>query len=106
MVPRRRHRQHHPHRALRQHFPRCAVESYISGKDVTKLASMAKLKAGRLSREVADSCLQYWGGMGFTADNPISQAYRDTRLISIGGGADEIMLGIICKLEGTLPGKV
>ncbi len=82
-----------------------AVESYISGQDVTKLASMAKLKAGRLSREVADSCLQYWGGMGFTWDNPISQAYRDSRLISIGGGADEIMLGIICKLEGTLPGK-
>jgi citronellyl-CoA dehydrogenase len=42
------------------------VESYVSGKDVTRLASMAKLKAGRLSREVADSCLQYWGGMGFT----------------------------------------
>ncbi|MEN9467978.1 MAG: hypothetical protein RL081_1979 [Pseudomonadota bacterium] len=34
-----------------------AVESYVSGKDVTRLASMAKLKAGRLSREVADSCL-------------------------------------------------
>ena len=82
-----------------------AVESYVSGKDVTKLASMAKLKAGRLSREVPDSCLQFWGGMGFTADNPISQAYRDSRLISIGGGADEIMLGIICKLEGILPGK-
>ncbi len=82
-----------------------ATEQYVKGRDVTKLASMAKLKAGRLSREVADSCLQYWGGMGFTADNPISQAYRDSRLISIGGGADEIMLGIICKLEGTLPGK-
>jgi citronellyl-CoA dehydrogenase len=82
-----------------------AVEAYVSGKDVTKLASMAKLKCGRLSREVTDSCLQYWGGMGFTWDNPISQAYRDSRLISIGGGADEIMLGIICKLEGTLPGK-
>jgi citronellyl-CoA dehydrogenase len=73
---------------------------------VTKLASMAKLKAGRLSREVADSCLQYWGGMGFTCGQPASaQAYRDSRLISIGGGADEIMLGIICKLEGTLPKK-
>ena len=82
-----------------------AVEMYVGGKDVTKLASMAKLKCGRLSREVADACLQYWGGMGYTADNPISQAYRDSRLISIGGGADEIMLGIICKLEGTLPGK-
>ncbi len=82
-----------------------AVESYVSGKDVTKLASMAKLKAGRLSREVADSCMQYWGGMGYTADNPIAQSFRDGRLISIGGGADEIMLGIICKFEGTLPGK-
>ncbi len=82
-----------------------AVEMYIGGKDVTKLASMAKLKCGRLSREVTDSCLQYWGGMGFTADNPVSQAFRDSRLISIGGGADEVMLGIICKLEGTLPGK-
>jgi hypothetical protein len=30
------------------------------------------------------------------------RAYRDTRLVSIGGGGDEIMLGIICKLEGTL----
>jgi citronellyl-CoA dehydrogenase len=82
-----------------------AVEMYIGGKDVTKLASMAKLKCGRLSREVTDSCLQYWGGMGFTADNPLSQAYRDSRLISIGGGADEVMLGIICKLEGTLKTK-
>jgi citronellyl-CoA dehydrogenase len=80
-----------------------AVELYVSGKDVTKLASMAKLKAGRLAREVADGCLQYWGGMGFTMDNPVSQAYRDSRLASIGGGADEVMLGIICKLEGTLP---
>lgn len=73
--------------------------------EVVKLASMAKLKVGRLSREVADSCLQYWGGMGFTWENPVSRAYRDTRLISIGGGADEMMLGIICKLMGTLPGK-
>jgi citronellyl-CoA dehydrogenase len=82
-----------------------AVEMYVGGKDVTKLASMAKLKCGRLSREVADACLQYWGGMGYTADNPISQAYRDSRLISIGGGADEIMLGIIARFEGTLPKK-
>ncbi|RTL27125.1 MAG: acyl-CoA dehydrogenase [Burkholderiales bacterium] len=82
-----------------------AVEQYVQGKDVTRLASMAKLKTGRLFREVSDACLQYWGGMGFTYDNPISQSYRDSRLISIGGGADEIMLGIICKFEGTLPKK-
>jgi citronellyl-CoA dehydrogenase len=80
-----------------------ATELYVSGKDVTQLASMAKLKAGRLTREVADKCLQYWGGMGFTWENPVSRLYRDGRLASIGGGADEIMLGIICKLMGILP---
>ncbi|MBP6109972.1 MAG: acyl-CoA dehydrogenase family protein [Rhodocyclaceae bacterium] len=82
-----------------------AVEGYVSGKDVTRLASMAKLKCGRLTREVSDSCLQFWGGMGYTIDNRISRSYRDSRLISIGGGADEVMLGIIAKLEGTLPAK-
>ncbi|MBZ8138584.1 acyl-CoA dehydrogenase [Rubrivivax gelatinosus] len=82
-----------------------AVELYVAGQDVTRLASMAKLKCGRLSREVTDSCLQYWGGMGYTPENPISQAWRDSRLVSIGGGADEVMLGIICKLENTLPGR-
>ena len=82
-----------------------AAEGYVAGEDVTLLASMAKLKTGRLVREVSDTCLQFWGGMGFTWDNPISRMYRDTRLVSIGGGADEIMLGIICKLNGTLPKK-
>ena len=80
-----------------------ATEMYVAGQDVTQLASMAKLKAGRLTREVADQCLQFWGGMGYTWENPVSRLYRDGRLASIGGGADEIMLGIICKLMGILP---
>ncbi len=80
-----------------------ATEHYISGKDVTRWASMAKLKAGRLAREISDTCLQFWGGMGFMHESKISRFYRDGRLCSIGGGADEIMLSIICKLDGTLP---
>jgi citronellyl-CoA dehydrogenase len=81
-----------------------ACELYLAGTDVTRLASMAKLKAGRLQREAADACLQYWGGMGYMNESPISRAFRDGRLGSIGGGADEVMLSIICKLMGTLPG--
>jgi citronellyl-CoA dehydrogenase len=80
-----------------------ATEHYIAGRDVTEWASMAKLKAGRLLRTVPDACLQFWGGMGFTWENPISRMYRDGRLASIGGGADEVMLGIICKFMHTLP---
>jgi citronellyl-CoA dehydrogenase len=80
-----------------------ATELYVAGQDVTALASMAKLKAGRLTREVSDKCLQFWGGMGFTWDNSVSRLYRDGRLTSIGGGADEVMLSILCKSMGTLP---
>jgi citronellyl-CoA dehydrogenase len=80
-----------------------ATEHYIQGKDVTEWASMAKLKAGRLLRSIPDACLQYWGGMGYTWNNPVSRMYRDGRLASIGGGADEVMLGIISKFMHTLP---
>ncbi len=86
-------------------FCYAAVEKMVDGEDITREASMAKLKAGRLGREVVDSCLQYYGGMGYMEETRISRAFRDTRLLSIGAGADEIMLGIICKLEGILPGK-
>ncbi|XP_015275682.1 PREDICTED: probable acyl-CoA dehydrogenase 6 [Gekko japonicus] len=82
-----------------------AVALYIQGNDVTKLASMAKLKAGRLARELTDSCLQFWGGMGFTNEVLVSRLYRDSRLLSIGGGSDEVMLSIICKYMQTLPKK-
>ena len=82
-----------------------AVEEYLTGADITNLASMAKLTVGRLQREVADSCLQYYGGMGFMSETDISRYFRDSRLTSIGGGADEVMLSIICKLMGILPGK-
>ena len=52
------------------------IAKYTSGEDVTMLASMAKLKAGRLAREVTDSCLQFWGGMGFTDEVLVSRYYR------------------------------
>ena len=82
-----------------------ATERFVAGEDITRLASMAKLKGGRLSREVTDSCLQYYGGMGYMEETPIARAYRDARLLSIGGGADEVMLGIIARQEGMLPPK-
>ncbi|MFK7989544.1 MAG: acyl-CoA dehydrogenase family protein [Sandaracinaceae bacterium] len=80
-----------------------ATEMYVRGEDAVRLASMAKLKTGRLTRELGDACLQFWGGMGYSHESFVSRSYRDMRLIAIGGGADEVMLSILCKLEGTLP---
>lgn len=82
-----------------------ATEALVKGEDVTLLASMAKLKTARVAREVTDSCLQYWGGQGFMWENICAQMYRDLRLHSIGGGADEVMLGIISKRMGYAGGK-
>ena len=82
-----------------------AVDGMLEGNDVTPMASMVKLKAGRLLRELVDSCLQYWGGMGYSEESVISRLYRDTRLMAIGGGADEVMQSIICKHMGILPGR-
>jgi citronellyl-CoA dehydrogenase len=82
-----------------------ACEVLVEGGDPTLLASYAKLKAGQLTRVIPSDCLQFWGGMGFMWDNPVSRAYRDLRLSSIGGGADEVMLGIIGKQLGLKAGQ-
>ena len=81
------------------------IAKMMSGgnKELMTLASMAKLKAGRIARDVTDGCLQFWGGMGFMWESSVARFYRDARLISIGGGADEVMLSIIAKMMGILP---
>ena len=86
---------------LRSLLYRAAMEQG-EGNDATVLASMAKLKSGRLSRVVADACLHYYGGMGFMNENPITRFHRDCQVFSIGGGTDEIMLEIISKKLGML----
>lgn len=77
------------------------VEMIEAGKDATRIATMAKLLAGQLSRRISDTCLQFWGGMGYSEESEISQIFRDTRLTSIGGGADEVMLQILTKFMGS-----
>ncbi len=68
--------------------------------DATKEISMAKLLSGNLMNTVTDGCLQMHGGMGFMNEMWISRAFRDMRLLAIGGGASEVMSDVIVKLEG------
>lgn len=88
----------------RQFVYHCAAR-HIAGEDMTREASMAKYKVGKLLRETADWCMQFHGGIGYMEETWVSRYYRDSRLTSIGGGADEVMLGIIAKYEGILPKK-
>jgi citronellyl-CoA dehydrogenase len=63
-----------------------------------KLVSMAKLLAGDVVDEVMDSCMQFHGGMGYLEDFWVARAYRDARLLRIGGGASEVLRYLIAKV--------
>lgn len=76
------------------------VRMKTAGKDVTREISMGKLLAGDLLNDVTAGCLQMFGGLGFMNEMRISRRFRDARLISIGGGASEIMSEIIAKTSG------
>jgi citronellyl-CoA dehydrogenase len=76
------------------------VEAHLAGDDVTRMVSIAKLASGRLIREVADLCLQFHGGMGYMEETWTARFFRDARLASVGGGADEVMLQVIARLDG------
>jgi citronellyl-CoA dehydrogenase len=84
---------------LRSHNYQCAL-SLAAGEDVTRGATVAKLTAGRLAREVADVCLQFHGGVGYMEEMWTARFFRDMRLSSIGGGADEVMLKVLARLDG------
>lgn len=74
--------------------------AYDAGLSTTRQATIAKLTSGRLTRKVADLCLQYHGGIGYIEETWTSRFFRDSRLGSIGGGADEVMLQVLARMEG------
>src|SRR4029079_9008006 len=83
-----------------RHYNYACAEAVVTGADpitITKMASIAKLKTGRLHREVADWCMQLSGGIGYMEETWTARFYRDSRLLSIGGGSDEMMLRIIAQ---------
>jgi len=77
-----------------------AVELFEAKENPVKEISMAKLVAGDYAQKVAYDCQQFFGGMGYIEETPIARAWRDIRLITIGGGTSEIMKEIISKLSG------
>lgn len=68
--------------------------------ETVKLISMAKILAADVADEVMDDCLQFHGGWGYIEDFPIARAWRDQRLLRIGGGTTETMKYYLAKLMG------
>ena len=76
-----------------------AAAAMMAGEDVTRLATIAKLRSARALRQVADVCLQFHGGIGYMEETWTARFFRDSRLWSIGGGADEVMLRTLAKMD-------
>jgi citronellyl-CoA dehydrogenase len=75
-----------------------ACDLFARKEPAVKEISMSKLFAGDLMQRVVYDCMQLHGGMGYVVETPIARAFRDARLLTIGGGTSEIMKEIIAKL--------
>ena len=75
-----------------------ACDLFNRKEPAVKEISMAKLLAGDLMQKVVYDCQQLHGGMGYVVETPVARAFRDARLLTIGGGTSEIMKEIIAKL--------
>ena len=85
---------------LLRHYNYALAASHMRGENPVRMATIAKLKSGRLAREVGDWCLQFHGGVGYMEETWTARYVRDARLGSIGGGADEVMLQVLARMDG------
>ncbi|MGB3438871.1 MAG: acyl-CoA dehydrogenase family protein [Actinophytocola sp.] len=85
---------------LLRHYNYTAAAAYIRGEDVNRFATVAKLEAGRLAREISATCLQFHGAVGYMEEMWTARFFRDSPVWSIGGGADEVMLYVLSRLDG------
>jgi citronellyl-CoA dehydrogenase len=68
--------------------------------ETTRLVSMAKAFVGDVTAEIMDQCVQFHGGMGYLEELWVARAWRDARLLRIGGGATEVMRYAVAKIMG------
>jgi alkylation response protein AidB-like acyl-CoA dehydrogenase len=77
-----------------------AAWKFGNGQYPVKEITIAKLFGGIVSSKITNDAMQIFGGAAYTMDLPVQRAWRDARLIRIGGGTDEIMREVISKMMG------
>jgi len=73
------------------------IAKHLRGELDIPTASMAKWWLTEQQCQVADECLQLFGGYGYMAEYPISRMFTDSRIQKIYGGTNEIMKEIISR---------
>ena len=77
-----------------------AVWKFNKGEYPVKEITMCKLYTGTVVNKIANDAMQIFGGAAYLMDVPVQRAWRDSRLMRIGGGADEVMREILSKMRG------
>jgi len=80
----------------RTYVDRC-IELHMQKKLDIQSAAAAKYWVTDLQFEVADECVQLFGGYGYMWEYPIARMWADCRVQRIYGGTNEIMKGIIAR---------
>ena len=74
-----------------------AAARLAAGENVVREVSMAKVFATEICDRVCHAAIQLHGGFGCMREYVVERLYRDSRILSIGGGTTEIMKEIISK---------
>lgn len=79
-------------------YTRAVVADWQAGEDVLMRVAMAKNTAVAACDRVVDAAVQLHGGFGYMREAEVERHYRDSRILGIGGGTNEIMTEIVAKL--------
>ena len=79
-------------------YTRAVIDRWQAGENVFAEVAMAKNTAVEACDEVVDSAVQLFGGLGYMRESEVERHYRDSRILGIGGGTNEIMTEIVSKL--------
>ena len=79
---------------------RAAYDAWLDTGDAVTEVSMGKNTACAVADHVVDEAVQLFGGLGYMRESEVERLYRDSRILRIGGGTDEIMNEVIAKRIG------
>jgi alkylation response protein AidB-like acyl-CoA dehydrogenase len=82
---------------MARRFVYSVCESFRDGKIEAKEICMIKFQAVEIVQRVVERCLQLFGAYGFMEENWVSRAYRDVRVLSLGGGTSEVMKDLVAS---------